>query len=140
MFINEDGTETTETLTSDYLGFVEKFFGSDLNQNSITHIYNSNNVNIIANLGWEWEHNKGVDCLNQAPGLLEAHGISSLCDAYRTYLIINNFITESNLFLKIIPVRIVKMPLKIFINCIVLKIIWPLLQSVTILLSFRKII
>lgn len=98
VFINEDGTETTETLTSDYLGFVEKFFGSDLNQNSITHIYNSNNVNIIANLGWEWEHNKGVDCLNQAPGLLEAHGISSLCDAYRTYLIINNFITESNLF------------------------------------------
>ena len=60
VFIDSEGKETTETLTSDYIGFVEKFFGSDVNQNTITHIYNSNNINIIANLGWNWKKNKGV--------------------------------------------------------------------------------
>lgn len=98
VFIDSEGKETTETLTSDYIGFVEKFFGSDVNQNTITHIYNSNNINIIANLGWNWKKNKGVDCLNQNPGLREAHSINSLCDAYYTYEVIKNYVTNSEAF------------------------------------------
>lgn len=98
VFINADGTETTETLSSDYLGFIKKFFGSDLNQDSVTHIYNSNNASIIANLGWNWTNNKAVDCLNQNPGLKEAHSINSLCDAYYAYEIIKNYVTNSDAF------------------------------------------
>ncbi len=98
VFIDSEGKETTETLTSDYVGFVEKFFGSDINQNTITHIYNSNNINIIANLGWNWKKNKGVDCLNQNPGMREAHAINSLCDAYYTYEVIKNYVTNSDAF------------------------------------------
>ena len=98
VFIDSEGKETTETLTSDYVGFVEKFFGSDVNQNTITHIYNFNNINIIANLGWNWKKNKGVDCLNQNPGLREAHSINSLCDAYYTYEVIKNYVTNSEAF------------------------------------------
>ena len=98
VFIDSEGKETTETLASDYVGFVEKFFGSDVNQNTITHIYNSNNINIIANLGWNWEKNKGVDCLNQNPGIREAHAINSLCDAYYTYEVIKNYVTNSDAF------------------------------------------
>lgn len=98
VFINNDGTETKENLTSDYIGFVEKFFGADLSQSNITHIYNSNNSNIIANLGWNWSSNKGIDCLNQTPELVESHSISSLCDAFYTYEITKNFLTNSNVF------------------------------------------
>ena len=77
---------------------VELLNASNLSESGITHIYNENGIDSIANYGKKWNDSKELDCLNQDPELIESHSIGAICDTYYAQAILQDYLTEDCFF------------------------------------------
>ena len=80
-YVSGDGT--TENTISMISGIISKLFEKNINsQTGITHIYNNNSQEWIANYGTSWENSTAIYCLQEENSI---HAINEICTAYYAY-------------------------------------------------------
>ena len=80
-YVSEDGS--AENIISMISGIISKLFEKNINsQGNITHIYNDNCQEWIANYGTKWKNNTPIYCLQKGSSV---HTIDEICTAYYAY-------------------------------------------------------
>lgn len=80
-YVSEDGT--TENTISMISGIISKLFEKNINsQAGISHIYNDNSQEWIANYGTSWKNSTPIYCLQEENSV---HAINEICTAYYAY-------------------------------------------------------
>lgn len=93
-YVSEDGViENTISMIS---GIISKLFEKNINsQGNITHIYNDNCQEWIANYGTKWKNNTPIYCLQKGSSV---HAIDEICTAYYAYETIKNIANGAESF------------------------------------------
>ena len=80
-YVSEDGT--TENTISMISGIISKLFEKNINsQADVSHIYNDNSQEWIANYGTNWKNSTPIYCLQEENSV---HAINEICTAYYAY-------------------------------------------------------
>ena len=80
-YVSEDGT--TENAISMISGIISKLFEKNINsQADVSHIYNDNSQEWIANYGTNWKNSTPIYCLQEGSSV---HAIDEICTAYYAY-------------------------------------------------------
>lgn len=105
VILSGDGNGNTESVSSYFIGIIGKLFGVNYNnQSNISHIYNENYSEIIADLGGNWKKDitSALRYLNDdiSPNTFTHHSIIGMVDTLYAYKTIKDIINDKSVFFK----------------------------------------